>query len=177
MKEIKFSKLAWLFLYLLFAGISCWATAESLNLTFQSLPLLNCYCVAIGFFTVASVGAAMVAKVFDKNKIKEHRGWLLGYGVVILIFFWLLVSFPTNTHTFLCHNKTVDISNIKRVDDMWREFLFGSYRGSGAMIFSILLSLFIDFVALVSFVFLTKAPQMASVKAAKMKGDSDSQLN
>ena len=115
--------------------------------------------------------------VFDKNKIKEHRGWLLGYGVVILIFFWLLVSFPTNTHTFLCHNKTVDISNIKRVDDMWREFLFGSYRGSGAMIFSILLSLFIDFVALVSFVFLTKAPQMASVKAAKMKGDSDSQLN
>ena len=178
MKEIKISKLAWLFLYLLCAGISCWATAESLNLTFQALPLLTCYCVAIGFYLVASVGAAMVAKAFDKNKIKGHRGWLLTYGIVILIFFWLLVSLPTNTHTFLYQSNIAEIGMIKRVDDLWREFLFGSYRGNMAMIISVLVSLFIDLAAFVSYIVsLRKAPQMASVKAAKMTNESDTQLN
>ena len=111
MNNINYLKILWFILYFLFACISCWATAESLNLTWPSVPIVVCYVIAIGFYIVASVGATMVAKAFDKDKFIEHRNWFLGGGIVILLFFWLIVSLPTNSHTFLYRNKIADVLN------------------------------------------------------------------
>jgi hypothetical protein len=104
-------KILWALLYLIFSGISCWATAESLKLTWPSVSIGVCYAIAIGFYLVASLGATMVAKALDKDKFIEHRGWLLGGGILILLFFWIIVSLPTNTHTFLYRNKIADVLN------------------------------------------------------------------
>ena len=112
MKNIYLAKqLTLLFLYLLLAGISCWATAVSLNLTWPSVPIMVCYVIAIGFFFVASVGATMVVKAFVKGKFTKHRSRLLGSGITILLFFWIMVSLPTNSHTFLYQFKIADVLN------------------------------------------------------------------
>lgn len=109
MGQTNYLKILWGVLYIVFASISCWATAESLNLTWPSIPLYVCYGIAIGFYLVASIGATMIANAFNKNKYIEHRGLLLTGGILILLFFWIITSLPTNTHTFLYRNKIADV--------------------------------------------------------------------
>lgn len=111
MGQTNYLKILWVVLYFLFAGISCWATAESLHLTWPSIPIAVCYGIAFGFYLVASVGATMVANAFNKNKFIERRGVLLASGIAILLFFWLITSLPTNTHTFLYRNKISQVLN------------------------------------------------------------------
>lgn len=111
MGQFNYLKLLCVILYVAFAGISCWATAESLNLTWPSIPLVVCYVVAIGFYIVASIGATMVANAFNKDKFFSNRGWMLCGGLVILMFFWIITSLPTNTHTFLYRNVIGNIIN------------------------------------------------------------------
>ena len=103
MKKTNYLKLLWCIFYVLLGSISCWATAESLSLTWPSVPLLTCYCIAIGFYLIASIGAIMVTNAVKKTKPIQHRGLRLSYGVAILLLFWILISFPTNTHTFFRH--------------------------------------------------------------------------
>lgn len=109
MGQTNYLKMLWATLYIVFACISCWATAESLNLTWPSIPLFICYGIAIGFYLVASVGATMVVNSFDRNKFFQNRGLMLAGGVVILLFFWIITSLPTNTHTFLFRNKIANV--------------------------------------------------------------------
>ncbi len=111
MGQTNYLKMLWGVLYLVFAAISCWATAESLNLTWPSIPLWVCYSIAIGFYLIASIGATMIAKAFNKNEFIQNRGWMLGGGIAILLLFWIITSFPTNTHTFLYRNKIADVLN------------------------------------------------------------------
>ncbi|MBR6283547.1 MAG: hypothetical protein IKR25_04535 [Muribaculaceae bacterium] len=109
MGQTNYLKMLWGILYVVFAGISCWATAESLNLTWPSIPLAVCYGIAIGFYLVASVGATMIANSFNRDKFFQHRGLMLSGGVLIMLFFWIITSLPTNTHTFLFRNKIADV--------------------------------------------------------------------
>lgn len=100
MNENKFQKLFLIGAFIAFAGISCWATSESLHLLLPTLPLMLCWIITIGFFVIASIGSKMVVDSLNQNIYLEKRGLHLFGGILILIVFWLICSMPTNTHTF-----------------------------------------------------------------------------
>lgn len=96
----KFLKIFGLLGFLAFAAVSCWATAESLHLLLSSWPLALCWAVTIGFFFIASWGTKMITDSLNQKIYMEKRGLHLIGGIFIVLFFWLVCSMPTNTHTF-----------------------------------------------------------------------------
>lgn len=100
MNENKFLKIFSMIAFLAFAGVSCWATAESLHLLLSSWPLIMCWIVTVGFFFIASWGTKMIVDSFNQHIYLEKRGLRLLGGILILLIFWLACSMPTNTHTF-----------------------------------------------------------------------------
>ena len=101
MGSFNYKKLMWALLYLSFGSFSCWATAESLFLTWPDIPLVFCWVISIGFFLIASLGCKMIADAFDHSKYIKNRSFSLWMGLLIICVFWLICSMPTNTHTFL----------------------------------------------------------------------------
>ena len=101
MGSFNYQKLMWALLYLAFGSFSCWATAESLFLTWPDIPLVFCWVISIGFFLIASLGCKMIADAFDHSKYVKNRSFSLWMGLLIICVFWLICSMPTNTHTFL----------------------------------------------------------------------------
>lgn len=97
-------------LFLVFAGISCWATTESLHLLLPSWPLLFCWSVTIGLFVLSSIGSKLLVDSFNADIYQEHRGLRLLGGIIMLLAFWLIVSFPTNTHTFFYRSVVGDVA-------------------------------------------------------------------
>lgn len=100
MNSNSYTKAAMVALYLAFAAISCWATAESLHLLLPDWPQVAAWVVTIGFFVIASWGTKMITDSLNQNIYMEHRGLKLTGGIFIVLVFWLLCSMPTNTHTF-----------------------------------------------------------------------------
>lgn len=98
--ENKFLKLFYIIAFLAFAGVSCWATAESLHMLLPTWPIIFCYVVTIGFFIIASLGTKMIVDSLNQNIYLEKRGLRLIGGIFIVLIFWLVCSMPTNTHTF-----------------------------------------------------------------------------
>lgn len=109
MEQNNLSRFIFRVLYVVFACVSCWATAESLRLLLPAWPAIFVYVVTFGLFMLASVGSKMIVDSFNTHVYLENRiGRLMG-GVLILIFAWLLVSFPTNTHTFFYRSVITDV--------------------------------------------------------------------
>ena len=104
MNDNKFVKVFTVAGFLVFAAVSCWATAESLHLLLPSWPSVFCWAITIGFFFIASWGTKMIADSLNQNIYMEKRGATLIGGIVIVFVFWLLCSMPTNTHTFFYRN-------------------------------------------------------------------------
>ena len=100
MEENKTLKIISICGFIVFATVSCWATAESLHLLLPNLPLLVCWAVTVGFFVIASWGSKMIVDSLNQNIYLEKRGIRLIGGIIIVLFFWLICSMPTNTHTF-----------------------------------------------------------------------------
>lgn len=100
MEENKFLKILWLCGFVSFAAVSCWATADSLQLLQPDWPTILCWVVTVGFFIVASIGSKMVVDSLNQNIYMEKRGLNLIGGIILLLVFWLVCSMPTNTHTF-----------------------------------------------------------------------------
>ncbi len=100
MNQTNYLKLFAILAFLAFAIVSCWATAESLHLLLSSWPLAMCWIVTIGFFVIASIGSKMIVDSLNQNIYMERRGANLLLGIIIMLVFWLICSFPTNTHTF-----------------------------------------------------------------------------
>lgn len=101
MNENKFLKIFCILAFLAFAAVSCWATAESLHLLLSTFPIAMCWVVTVGFFFIASWGTKMIVDSFNQNIYLEKRRLHLLGGIIITLFFWLICSMPTNTHTFL----------------------------------------------------------------------------
>lgn len=101
MNQINYFKLFSLLAFAVFAGFSCWATAESLTLFNAKIPVILCWVVAIGFFVLASFGTKLILDSLNQNIFCEKRGLKLTLGIIMVFVFWLLFSMPTNTHTFL----------------------------------------------------------------------------
>lgn len=105
--ERNYLKLIWILGFLIFASVSCWATAESLHLLLSTWPLFMCWAVTIGFFIIASLGTKMIVDSLNQNIYLDMRGWRLLFGISLVIIFWLGFSMPTNTHTFF-YRKVID---------------------------------------------------------------------
>lgn len=100
MEQKNYLKLIWMVAFIVFAAVSCWATAESLHLLLSSWPLAMCWVVTVGFFIIASLGTKMIVDSLNQDIYLEKRGLRLVGGIVIVLIFWLICSMPTNTHTF-----------------------------------------------------------------------------
>ena len=103
-------RLVCLILFVVFAGVSCWATTESLHLLLPSWPIVFCWAVTIGLFVLSSIGSKLLVDSFNMNIYLEHRRLRLLGGFVMLLAFWLVVSFPTNTHTFFYRSAVTDVA-------------------------------------------------------------------
>jgi CRISPR/Cas system-associated exonuclease Cas4 (RecB family) len=104
MNQTNYLKLFSIAAFIAFAAVSCWATAESLHLLLSSWPAYMCWIVTVGFFVIASIGSKMIVDSLNQNIYVEKRGFKLVTGIIILLVFWLVCSFPTNTHTFFYRN-------------------------------------------------------------------------
>ena len=111
MNQTNYLKLFSVFAFLAFAAVSCWATAESLQLLLPSWPIFACWIVTIGFFIIASLGTKMIVDSLNQNIYMEKRGAKLFFGIILLLIFWLVCSMPTNTHTFFYRNIINDVVN------------------------------------------------------------------
>lgn len=100
MNQNNYLKIVWIVAFLAFAAVSCWATSESLHLLLSSWPKVLCWIVTIGFFLIASLGTKLIVDSLNTNIFLEKRGLRLIGGIILVLFFWLICSMPTNTHTF-----------------------------------------------------------------------------
>ncbi len=100
MGQNKFLKVFCILAFAAFALVSCWATAESLHLLLPTFHIALCWIVTVGFFFIASWGSKMIVDSLNQKIYMEKRGLHLIGGILILVFFWLICSMPTNTHTF-----------------------------------------------------------------------------
>ena len=100
MEQKNYMKLIWLLAFVAFAGISCWATAESLHMLLSTWPKFLIWILTVGFFIIASLGTKLIVDSMNQNIYVEKRGLRLTGGILLLIVFWLICSLPTNTHTF-----------------------------------------------------------------------------
>ena len=137
MEQNKLRRLVFAALFLVFAGVSCWATAESLRLLLPAWPVAFVWIITVGLFVLASLGSKLIVDSFNKYIYLEHRGWRLIGGILIMLAAWLLVSFPTNTHTFFYRAAIADVAghdlattrgyllqlrdNVKTTDDINRK--------------------------------------------------------
>lgn len=109
MEGNKFLKIGSIFFFLALAAYSCWATAHSLHLLMPKIPYVLVWGITIAFFIVASYATKMITDSLNQNIYQENRNGKLFGGILLLLFFWLLCSMPTNTHTFFYNQKVGDV--------------------------------------------------------------------
>ena len=91
--------------FLILAGISCWATEHSFHLLIKWMPEFMVWGLTIALFIVASYGTKLIFDSLDYDNYVDHRRGKFWTGVVLVILFWLLMSMPTNTHTFFYNHN------------------------------------------------------------------------
>lgn len=92
-----------IFAWLVFAAVSCWATTESLFLSFSSgtdIPRWVLWPLVIGFYVLTSLGTMWIVEGVSENYSEHKVGKLIG-GICVVLLFWVVISMPTNAHTFL----------------------------------------------------------------------------
>ena len=74
--------------FLILAGISCWATEQSLHLLLPAgWPEVLVWGITIAFFVVASIGTKMITdSLFSSEFVKNRKGKMWG-GVLLVVFF------------------------------------------------------------------------------------------
>ena len=82
-EQNKFLKLLFLIAFCALAGVSCWATAESLHMLLDTWPIVFCWIVTIAFFIIASLGTKLIVDSLNQNVYVEKRGIKLMAGVLI----------------------------------------------------------------------------------------------
>ena len=107
----KFKILGSLVAFLILAGISCWATEKSLHLLLPAgWPEVLVWGITIAFFVMASYGSKLIVDTLSSPDFIDNRNLKLFGGVLLLFFFWFIMSMPTNTHTFFYNDKIGSVS-------------------------------------------------------------------
>lgn len=102
-----------LFAFVVFAGVSCYYTSESLILSEAlgkgTVSVIFTILLVIGFFGLTSLGSKWVVdSLMDSNP--KHPWLKLIGGTLVIIAFWLCVSFPTNIHSLLYNRAAVPVA-------------------------------------------------------------------
>lgn len=102
----KFKIIGCIIAFLILAGISCWATEQSLHLLLPTgWPEVLVWGITIAFFVIASYGTKLIIDTLTSPGFIDNRRLKLFGGILLVVFFWLLMSMPTNTHTFFYNDK------------------------------------------------------------------------
>ncbi len=109
-------KLLWWLGFLIVAAISCWATSSSFLLMMPSMLSSNpvvrtmmVYALVAVFFVLSSYAVKLIVDALSNNGSIEHPKVKLWGGIALLIFTWVIVSLPTNAHTFFYKLKIGDV--------------------------------------------------------------------
>ena len=109
-EQRKTTKIIFAVLFLAFAGISCWATVESLYLSLPDIPKIVFWVAVIGIFILTSYITKILVDSFNPNVYMEKRGTKLIGCILGIVLLWLCFSMPTNTHTFFYKKMVKDIA-------------------------------------------------------------------
>ena len=93
-------KVLWFIAFLVVAGLSCWATASSFMLIIPSLPWYVIWALTIVFFVFSSYAFKMIMDAVHNDGSIEHPKAKLWGGIALLLLTWVIISLPTNAHTF-----------------------------------------------------------------------------
>lgn len=110
------NKFWWLLGFIVAAAISCWATSSSLILMMPSFISSNPIIQTIGvwllvllLFVLASLSMKWIVDALNNQGEHDHPHVMLWGGLLTLIITWLVVSMPTNAHTFFYQLKIGDV--------------------------------------------------------------------
>lgn len=104
------NKLFWFIAFVLAAVFSCWATSSSLLLMMPSLfspnLIIRTVMVWVLVFLVFVLSSMSIKWIIDalRNECDNRRTMFWG-GLVTLIVTWVLLSLPTNAHTFFYNQQ------------------------------------------------------------------------
>lgn len=102
-------KVFWFLLFLVVGAISCWATASSFHLMMPAMPLIAVWGIVIVFFILASWAVKMIVDAINNDGSLDHPKAMFWGGIILLIFTWVIISLPTNAHTFFYKLKIGDV--------------------------------------------------------------------
>lgn len=107
--------------FLIFAVISCIATAQSLCLTLElQVPFWVMFVIAFvfafGLYLLTSYCFKLVIDALNMDVYVEHRRRDFILGILGVLLFWLVCSMPTNTHSLL-YTKVVDTVVVAELDN------------------------------------------------------------
>lgn len=109
MNKLNYARIFAVLAFLGLAGFSCYWTSESLFIWQPGLTIWGAWFLAIVCYVMASFCFSALLKTFDRNQYFGDalfgRGGQMLLAIVGLIFCWLIVSMPTNTHTLLYNTK------------------------------------------------------------------------
>lgn len=99
--------------FLSLAGFSCWYTEQSIHLLSKNIPIPLVWVLTIAIFVLASIGTKMIVDACNRDNYDPHRRLHFWQGIIFVAIFWLVMSMPTNTHTFFYDHN---IGNISQAD-------------------------------------------------------------
>ncbi len=109
-------KILWFLGFLVVAAVSCWATSSSFILMMPALlssnPVVRAILVSamvLVFFVLASYAFKLVVEAIDNDGTLLHPKRQFWGGLLLFIFTWIIISLPTNVHTFFYNLKVGDV--------------------------------------------------------------------
>lgn len=110
MNDNKILKIISAILFVAFAGVSCWATVESIYLSLPDFPKIIFWVAVVGIFLLTSYLTTIVVNAFNPNIFMDKRGLKLIGGLLGVLLLWLCFSMPTNTHTFFYKKMAKEVA-------------------------------------------------------------------
>ena len=109
-------KILWCLGFVVSAAISCWATSSSFLLMMPSLFSSNVvvrtimvWLMVLLIYVLASFAMKWVVDSLNNDGYMSHPKAKLWGGLATLFIAWLILSFPTNAHTFFYKLKIGDV--------------------------------------------------------------------
>lgn len=109
-------KIFWWLGFVIVAAFSCWATTSSFILMMPSVLSDNEFVQSLGvfllvlvFFVLASYALKLVINACNNDGTLKNPKFQLWGGIMLLLFTWVIVSLPTNAHTFFYKLKIGDV--------------------------------------------------------------------
>ncbi len=114
--------------YLALLIISTWATVESLHMLLPSIPIVVLWVLSAILYFVASLGTKMIFRSFNHNERIDGRFKMLIGGILLVLFFWVGLILPTNTHTFF-YNSVIKNTSLQELTNTSKNLLSLSTTG------------------------------------------------